>query len=368
MKLLIVGLSENKTIRGVERYTLELIRGLSKNKNLEITVLCGEWQNYFFELNLENIVIKKVNVRNTKLNRHLWHYFVMPFTFSEFDIIHVINTNPILFRKGKPVVVTIHDLAEYFVLDKYGFYQRIYRRFVSWLVSKVATHIVTVSKYSKKTIHEVLSVDNAKISAIYLGVDHFDSNINDLASFCEPELDGRDYLLYWGVLERSKGVLEAIKGFVAFKKICPRKDLSMVLAGKMGNAESDISSYLTRDDIFYLGHVSDDSLKQLSLNAKAIVFPSKYEGFGFPPLEGFVFCDNVIASSTTSVGEITEKFAVQVVPEDINAISTAIYDVVKNPKCFTALEKREVLKEFSWLKCANQTYDVYEKVSGADSR
>ena len=106
-------------MRGVERYTYELVKSLSKQSPVSICLLCGTWQEYYKNPGLENVEIKSIHVHNSKIVRHLWHYFVMPFHFKKFDVVHVVNTNPILFRLGKKVIVTIHDLAEYFVPEKY---------------------------------------------------------------------------------------------------------------------------------------------------------------------------------------------------------------------------------------------------------
>ena len=363
MKILVVGLSENSVVRGVERYTIELVKALSENSNVEITLLCGSWQKFYLELSRESISVKMLGISRSKLMRHLWHYFFMPLYFKEYDIIHIVNTNPILFKFGRPVVTTIHDLAEYYVPEKYGLVQRYYRRFVSYLISRVSTHIITDSNYSKKTIVDKLSLSPEKVSSIYLGSDHFNSvNIRDCNDLeISGEISGK-YFLYWGVLERSKGVLEAIKGFLNFKENHDSLDTKLVLVGKMGNAEEDIVNYLCEDSIIYLGHVCDSTLQGLISGAVSILFPSKYEGFGFPPLEGFVYCDNVIASSTTSVGEITKKFAIQVDPESVNEISAALLKTIEAPLKFTEQEKKTILDDFSWQRCAGDTLNLYEKI------
>ena len=364
IKVLAVGLTENTEIRGVERYAIELLRYITSGLvDFEVTLVCGSWQKYFQPLQSERLKIKVLKIKNSTFYRHMWHLFVMPYKSKGYDLVHLLNVYPVVHAPLRPTVSTIHDLAEFYVPEKYSMLQVHYRKMASTLAAKLSTHIITDSLYSKKSINFELGISCDKISSIYLGVEHFlELDRNDKVTCAEYEAVGAEYVLCWGVLERSKGIIELIYGFNLYKDRSSNSNLMLVIAGKAGNAYDELSQYFEQEDIMYLGHVSDDQIIFLASNATAVCFASKYEGFGFPALEGFIFCDNVIASNSTSLGEITRKFAWQVDPCSSSEIASAISYCISTPKVFTSAEREKILRDFSWHECALSTAKVYAKL------
>jgi len=366
MNIGIVGITENSFVRGVERYTLELIRKMALiYKDEKFFLFRGKWQSYYDELkNYENINLITIdNLKNSKINRH----FFIAFKFFNYiknksinlDIIHYNNTLPILTKPPIPNVITIHDIAEFFVPEKYSFFQRIYRKNILKISTRNADFIITVSNFSRQNIIKYLYVPENKIKSIYLGVDHFlkDSNA-DYTKYENIKKIG-DYILYWSVIEHSKGVIETIRTFELIKKADNYKNLKLIIIGKPGNAYKDVKNIIKNNkDIIYLGFVDDNTLKSYIKNAKIVLFPSRYEGFGFPALESYLLNPNVITSKTTSLGEITKGFALQVDPADINDICEKTKQLLKQQNS-NKVKKEELLRKFSWKNTAMQTYNIY---------
>jgi glycosyltransferase involved in cell wall biosynthesis len=359
-KILFYGLTENSAVRGVERYSLELLRALSEHSSLDITLIRGPWQIYYDGL----AGVKIINFRwsQSKLSRHLWALFVLPFLAQHYDLVHVNNTMPIFFKIGKPFIFTIHDLAEYYVPEKYSFSQRCYRKLVLRVISLVADGIITVSDFSKTSITDILK-PSCPIESIYPGLEHLrylktaegDSTLLKYVDVSPP------FLFYWSVLERSKGILEAITGFLKYQKDFGDFNCKLLVAGKPGNAWDDVVGFFENPNIIYLGEISDTDLKSLCQRAAGILFPSKFEGFGFPPLEGFIYCDNIIASNTTSVGEVTKDFAFQVDAGSSEEFSEAINSIFKTPRYFSEIQRDQILRKYSWARCASSTSHFYFK-------
>lgn len=322
---------------------------------------------YYKELSrLENVRVFTVeNLENSKLHRHFFTAFKL-FNFLrekniEIDIIHYNNTLPIIRKTPIPSVITIHDIAEFFVPEKYSNIQRLYRRQMLRISVKNVDKIITVSKFSANSIISKLSICGEKVIPIYLGIEHFYRKI-DLC-FISKKPQKYDYLLYWSVIERSKGVIETIKAFNLVNKKYP--DLKLIIIGKKGNAFYDfIKLVKSNNNIKHLDYVDDNELARYIRHAKAILFPSKHEGFGFPPLEAFVLNNNIITSNNTSLGEITSKFAIQVNPTNIQGLCKAIENLLEHPLTFNEKEKKEILSQFSWKNTAKKTFEVYKSLLG----
>lgn len=372
MKVGIVGITENDFIRGVERYTLELVRHMAiLYPDTKFFLLKGRWQTYYDELekfkNIQLITIN--NLRNSKINRHFFIAFRL-FDFLKqkninLDVIHYNNTLPIIRKTPIPSVITIHDIAEFFVPEKYSLIQRIYRRLMVKISAKNADFIITVSKFSKKNIIEKLSIPKERIKEIYLGVEHFllegKAQIFSNSKINLRSIINSSYILYWSVIEHSKGIIETVKAFNLLNKKYP--DLKLLVIGKKGNAYKEFLKFLNKNEnIIYLGFVSDEELRFYIKRAKVILFPSKYEGFGFPPLEAFVLNNNVVVSNTTSLGEITKDFAEQVNPNDIYDIMKKVEKLLLNPKKMSYQEKLNIIQKFSWNNTAKETYSIYKKL------
>lgn len=359
MRILIIGITENAFVRGVERYTIELVREMVRaDPSLRITLLCGSWQQYYEQLPSPAVDLHRIDgLPNSKVFRHLYIALVVPWLVRNFDLVHYTNTLPILRLGRVPVVVTIHDIAEYFLPYKYGAMQRWYRKLMALNASWVSNRVVTDSNFSARSICSKLGVPVERVVPIYLGVEHILSKEapDAVAVNCL-----RPYLLYWGVLEKGKGVDRLIDAFDNLRS--SGVDIDLNLVGAKGDAWPFISEAIARDEhIHHLGYVSDSELITQIRNAAVIVFPSEYEGFGFPPLEAFVFNSNIVTSNTTSLGEISREFALQVDPANSVALAEAIAELLAKPRSVALEDKQKILAAFSWATCAAATREVYRQ-------
>jgi glycosyltransferase involved in cell wall biosynthesis len=106
--------------------------------------------------------------------------------------------------------------------------------------------------------------------------------------------------------------------------------------------------------------LKDYELATFYSGAKALVFPSFYEGFGLPILQAFACNCPVVTSNQSSMSEIAGDAAVLVDPKDVNSIADGIKKAISAPKTYILKGEKRV-SEFSWVKAAKETLDMYRE-------
>jgi glycosyltransferase involved in cell wall biosynthesis len=357
LRLLYVALTENDQVRGVERYALELVRALATHHGdtVQVTLLCGEWQSYFRALEPLGVTIAIAPCRNTRRSRHLFLLTRLRSYSGEFDLVHYGNLMPVAMPNRVPSTMTIHDVAEYAIARKYSLGQRTYRRMVGWLASRIVKHVLTDSNFSRSEIGRYLGINAARVTVVYPGVDHFRRRAESSSIPALPER----YFLYYGVLEETKGADTAILAFNALRDDALARNVGLVLIGRPGNAYERLKHLIDGTRIVHYGHLPDAVLQECVKRALAVVFVSRYEGFGLPAVESYMLNDNVIASSGNAVGEITRGFAWQVDEDSIDAVAGAMRALLAGKSAPRTLERQQVLEQFAWRGTALQALAIF---------
>jgi glycosyltransferase involved in cell wall biosynthesis len=225
--------------------------------------------------------------------------------------------------------------------------------------------VIAVSETTKKDILKFFKVPAEKISVI-------------------PEADGlleaqkkpslleekRPYFLFIGRLEKRKNIASLIKAFGLLRKERLFQPL-LVLAGKPGFGFSEIEKEIAalgslKKDILLLDYVDEEEKSYLLRQAKALVFPSLYEGFGIPILEAMSAETPVITSNFGAMQETAGKAALLVNPFKPLEIAGAMSKILHMPKLAEDLKKegKKRAQMFSWQKTAQQTLLLLEEVYG----
>ena len=244
---------------------------------------------------------------------------------------------------GAANIYTIHDIVPlrlpYTTLDDKKFFLNMIRH-----LGRTADHIVTVSESSRRDLIDICGVPEERITNTYQSVSFPESLLapsdEDVATFVEGafDLDYRGYFLFYGALEPKKNVSRLIDAHLASGTTCP-----LVIAGGLGwEYESDLArieearseNYRIQKDrilrerrVRRLGYLSLSQLAALIRGAKAVVFPSIYEGFGLPVVESMLLGTPVLTSNTGALAEIALDAAHTVSPFDINDIARGIRDL-----------------------------------------
>jgi glycosyltransferase involved in cell wall biosynthesis len=267
------------------------------------------------------------------------------------DIFHFTYTVPI---KGKSSrnIYTIHDLMPL----RLPFTTMDNKRHTLKLLEKViknADHIVTVSENSRKDIVSLLGVAEDRVTNTYQAVifpqKYLDRSEAVVANFLDARygLEMYGYLIFFGALEPKKNVGRLIEGFLLSGVNIP---LVLVVSGGWDNARetallSEIKARAGEQSsptIRSLDYVDRSTLVTLIRGARALVFPSLYEGFGLPVLEAMMLGTPVITSAKGALEEVTGEAALLVDPYDVDDIARAIAAIVNDPDLRGELSRRGV--------------------------
>lgn len=256
-------------------------------------------------------------------------------------------------------VVTVHDIAVFHDgFNSEPFRERGQALMRSLIHDDQPDAIIVPSQTIQQELVEHFPETRGKVFPIYHGVDHFSFEM--LSAPFRPDYP---YFLFIGHLEKRKNVAGIIK---AFEQHCEKnKETRLVVVGKEGFGGPEIVELMENSPhkhrILYKGYVSAPHLKSLYKGAEAFVFPSFYEGFGFPILEAMKFECPVITSNLGTMAEVAGQAAVLVDPHDTESIAHGMNLVVEDQsKRKKMIEKgcRRV-EEFTWKKTAQRVMNIY---------
>lgn len=346
---------------GIGNYLIEVLKEISKeNTNNEIYLYTNQ------ELKNSELDLSRFNVRLIpgKIGT-LWLCFGLRKSIEQdrIDVFwgtqHMLPLN----IKGIKQVVTIHDLA-LLINPNWGSYVNAFMQNVFARMScKKADRILTDSLATAKDVNRMLGIPNERIVPILLGNGKIPFSKKSIINVIEKE-----YFLYIGTIEPRKNILNIVKGYELYRKKSGDKR-KLILAGGMGWKFKPIIKHIQKskykDDIYMMGYVSNEEKAFLLKNTKCFLFPSNYEGFGFPILEAMSFGVPVITSNVSSMPEVGGDLAFYVdKPGEPQCICRKLQEVVGlNEDQLSDLAKKEVdwCNRFSWENCARRT--VYEIVN-----
>lgn len=272
-------------------------------------------------------------------------------------------------RTKLPTLLVVHDLAYLHFPEQVSRINLSYYRYFMPRFLRKATHVVTVSEYTKQDIIQYFQTPSSKISVACNG--------------CRPEFkplsaaekqairvkyaDGKAYFFYVGAVHPRKNVHHLIQAFDRFKE-SNQADMQLLIAGRFlwqtGEVRDAYEAAKHQEDIQFLGYVSDEELPRLMSAAMALTYISLFEGFGVPLLEA-MHCDvPIITSNVSSLPEVAGEAALLVQPESVEAIANAMQQIAVNTELREQLiaAGRIQRKQFSWKKAsaivqkaANQT-------------
>lgn len=229
--------------------------------------------------------------------------------------------------------------------------------------ARKATHVVTVSDYSKRDIADTYGVDGAKISVVYNGAGMAYKPLSESKkqTIRSKYSGGKPFFLFVSTILRRKNLANLLK---AFDLVRESKDYKLVVVGAKvwwkAELKSAYNSMNHSDDVIFIGRAEADELSKLMSSATALVYPSFFEGFGIPIVEAFNAETAVITSNTSSMPEVAGDAALLVNPHNVNEISNAMLQLVENHHLRESLIERgrERRKLFSWDKAAEELWAV----------
>lgn len=351
---------------GIGTYTYQLWHNLSR--------IAGE-KHQFIPLGekLEELNSCQPAIRLKKIN--FWQALQddAGHTLRKMDIYHNPQNGfglPALWAKT-PLVVTIHDLIPYILPQTCSrVYLRLFLEMVPRIVEK-ARMIIAVSMQTKDDIMRILRVREDKIRIIYeaadpvyrpLPMDESGRQVLD-----KYGLKSGRYFLHVGGFSRRKNALAVIKSLSRLNSRIPGYQLAVVGrpdGGCFDECVKLIGYYNLKGKVILTGLVPVEEMPYLYNGARALVYPSLYEGFGLPLVEAMACGIPCIAGNVSSMPEIVSKSAILVNPYRPAEIEEAMRMLATDETLVRKLSAEGLLcnRRFDWEAAAKETIDVYEEI------
>jgi glycosyltransferase involved in cell wall biosynthesis len=226
-----------------------------------------------------------------------------------------------------------------------------------------ANRIATVSEFTKQDIVSKYNISPNKIDVVYNGANVKFKGVSEEIKIQTKQkyTNGADYFLFIGTIHKRKNLQNLILAFDKFKNSTSNNTKLLVIGSVMWGStelENTLKQISHKDDIILAGRASEDELQKIIPSSLAMVYPSFFEGFGIPILEGMYSEVPVITSNTTSMPEVGGDAVMYVEPSSIDSICKALTDIQKSPELRKKLiEKGKIQREkFSWDKTAEKLW------------
>ncbi len=283
---------------------------------------------------------------------------------SEELIHYVADTGPLL-QPRYPSVVTVHGIASRWIdVARSKQADFVWRTRVQKAID-LSKAVITVSQSSARDVAAVFGIEESEIAVIPHGINH---QIFETPTVLSQELQrelGRPFILYLGNIEPRKNLVALIKAFAS--KTVQDLGYDLVIAGKPAwDFEETMQMIQQTPNVKHLGFVSDEGRRALMQQCSLFVFPSLYEGFGFPVLEALSAGAVVLCSDRGSLAEVAGP-AIRLESCDPEGIEKGLIQALTNQKVReVCLETgREWSRKFSWENSVQAHIDIYRKVLGS---
>lgn len=356
---------------GIGRYTRLLVQNLALEADSDDSLLLFyfDFKRRAVSFQIPRATHKTVRWCPGRLARFAWKSIGWP-GFDAFagkaDVYHFPNFVLPPLNRGKSAV-TIHDVSflrfPEFTEDRN---LRYLRSRIRDTVAR-ADAIITGSDFSAREIEELFNVAPTRIFYVYHGISEDLAAPNPAETTAVLKAMGidRPYILSVGTIEPRKNIPFLIE---VFEKLTDF-DGCLVIAGALGWKYEPILERMRTSprsaDIRYVNFVNDIQLPALYAGAQAFVFPSLYEGFGFPPLEAMACGAPVISSTKGSLAEVLGAGAALVDAFDSDQWAHEVKKTITDTERRTGLiaEGRRRAAAYTWAETARKTWTIYKELA-----
>lgn len=361
---------------GVEEYTRYLLDNLfSVDKKNEYVLFLNSWKKTKLDFSwiqkYPNVSVKKFRFPNKILNLMFW-YLGWP------KIDHLVGGANIVFSPNiifgnvsarTKFIITIHDLSFFRHSEYFSWKRKWWHIFINpKKICRDANKIIAVSNSTKHDLISLYKIQPEKIIVIPSAVaDNFcvvDRNNEKLVKVKEKYNLPYKFILFFGTIEPRKNIVGLIRAFNLLQK--DNSAYSLVIAGEKGWLSEEIYEEIEnspfREKIQIINSIPDEDKVYLYNLASLFVYPSFFEGFGFPPLEAMKCGVPVIVSNNSSLPEIVGNAGILIDPDKPDEIFLAMKEILEKPELRNSLIQKglEKSKEFDWKKTAKKTLEVLE--------
>lgn len=272
---------------------------------------------------------------------------------------------PILY--DTPVVATVMDIIPLIHPEWASHRLRSLKNYAFKKAIESATHIITVSQHSKHDILKNFAIEAKNISVVPLGVQErfFERvSLQEREKVQKKYQIEREFFLFVGTLQPRKNILRMIDAYMQLPQAI-KDETMLVLVGQDGwgsdALQKKIDMLIASQSGLWLSYLPQEDIYSLMQSAKAILYPSLYEGFGLPILEGFASQTPLITSNITSMPEVAGDAALLVDPYAIDEITKAMVALYSDEQLCKELVERGRLRveQFTWQNSVERHKEVF---------
>lgn len=345
-KIVINGFFYTKRVDGLYRFASEILNQLDEivpKDKYEVVV-----PKYLKQVpNFQNLkIVKYGNIRN-----RIWEQVDFYLYIRKNNALNIClcNVVPLL----QPDIVCLHDLL-YKVNRKY--YRNFHGRLAVawsclnyWRIARSKCKILTVSEYSRQQIVQEYNVPVDRISIISNSWQH----VNGFTR--SDEIFKKKKELIKGEYYFSLGSLSEYKNFKWVVEVAKKNPNNVfAIAGGSVNSSKKYIDLNKIKNLLILGYVTDDEVASLMSNCKAFIFPSKFEGFGIPPLEAIALGATAIVSNAACLPEVYENSVHYIDPDDYNVkLDALLSERIEPPE--------KLLKKYNWKESAIKLFNIMKE-------
>lgn len=347
---------------GISRYLYEVSKIINQNEDCETKIVAPLYNNQYLRNLPSNMIVGKSYDQLQDLlgltsffNRKYSEYWLKN---NPPNILHeTYYDKKGLAPSGVKTILTVHDMIH----EKFHYSMNRSEKDVVDRKRKAIERVdkvICVSENTKQDLLNSYNIDPQKISIVYHGC-----SLSVNADISTTPFINYPYLLYVGARGYYKNFQNLLKAYAVSHKISCEFKLVCFGGGTFSKVEKSLINNLKIDPnkiIYFEGN--DQLLVTLYNGAKALIYPSLYEGFGIPPLEAMQLNCPVICSNAGSIPEVVGDAGQYFDPHNIEEMASAIESVVFSEDASNNLISKglERASLFSWTKCAQETYKIYE--------
>jgi len=363
---------------GVEEYTLNLLENLlALDKENEYILFFNSFRrspaDFAWIKKYSNVKLKTFRFPNKLLNLFFWYlgWPKIDQLLGGVDVFFAPNINFINLSQRVKFILTIHDLSFERYPETFSWKRRLWHTFINpRKLCQWADKIIAVSDSTREDIAELYKINFQKIAAMHSGVAEkfqvIDRNSEKLLAVKEKYQLPYKFILYLGTVEPRKNIVSLIRAYDHLQKYAYKNNIEeikkykLAIAGQQGWLTDKIFAEIKKsefsDKILNIEFVDEADKEYVYNLASLFVYPSFFEGFGFPVLEAMACGVPVIASNNSSLPEIVGKAGILIDPDRPEEIVEAMRQVLTNKDLQTKLRDigLKQAQKFSWTKTTKE--------------
>lgn len=354
---------------GAKLMTVELIRHMSKlAPTIEFFLLtptrCHDELAYLDSINVRRICVEEEKTSSPQKQNSFLKKVNADLLFCPF-------TAPFFYEPNVPVVSVVYDLQYRYYPQFFNADELHYRNIHFMEACRLASRLICISEYVRKTIIENAEIDPERVETAYIrlptrletpSLEKADIILNRF------NLKKNQFIFYPANFWAHKNHLMLLTAFGMYRAAHPTSDLKLVCTGAPGSRMEQLQEAACKmklnDWVIFPGYVSNEELACLITACRAVIFPSLYEGFGMPILEAMALGKPVLCSNVTSLPEVAGDAALFFDPRKPTEIVNAISRIENEPMLpFTLIERGyDRLKTFGGpQEMATQYLQIFQK-------